>query len=349
MLRSQNPQRAGFTLVELLVVIAIIAVLIGLLLPAVQMAREAARRASCQNNLRQLGLAAMNFESARKRFPGGLYQNQSAGPARFFGQTFYIDLLAYMEAGNIRDRYNTQSNWAAADSNAIDPATGTRNMNAVTAFTIPNLFCPSDQIDKSPVELDYVGTGYSVGFFGMSSYVGSCGTYSTYFNDAMMQANGMMFMTGPNSKPTSTQNFLTPNATGTRIAEVSDGTTNTIMFGERDHFDPNFDQILHNHPTKFSRYPIAKWGAWAWYGGGNGTTHVLASTFVPINYKTPANATANYANVNLRMSAFGSDHSGGANFAFSDGSTRYITEQIDMITFQALSTRKSGEIIAGDF
>ncbi len=349
MSQGRNATRSGFTLVELLVVIAIIAVLMGLLLPAVQMAREAARRASCQNNLRQLGLATMNYESARQRFPGGLYQDRSSSPSRFFGRTFFVDLLPYMEAGNIRDRYNTQNTWAAADSNAIDPITGLRNTNATTAAIVPNLYCPSDQIEKTPVELDFTGTGYSVGYFGMSSYVGSCGTKSTYFGDPDMQANGMFYMTGPNSKPFASQSFLSPNAKGVRIPEVLDGLTNTFMFGERYHFDPNFDQILYNHPTKFSRYPIAKWGVWGWYGGGNGTTHVFASTLVPINYSTPASATANYPNVNLRMSAFGSGHPGGANFALGDGSTRYIADEIDIITFQALSTRLNGEVVSGDF
>jgi prepilin-type processing-associated H-X9-DG protein len=332
-----------------LVVIAIIGVLMGLLLPAVQMAREAARRASCQNNMRQLGLATMNYESARQKFPGGLYQNRSTGPNRFFGRTFFVDLLSYLEAGNVRDRYNSADNWAAADSNALDPATGTRNANAVTAAVMPSFICPSDQVDRAPVELDFTGTGYSVGFFGMSSYVGSCGTYSTYFGDPGMQANGVFFMTGPNSKPFANQPNLVQNASPVRIAEVTDGLSNTMMFGERYHFDPDVDRILFNHPSKFSRYPIGKWGVWAWYGGGNGTTHVFASTAVPINYKTSPTAAANFGNVNLRMSAFGSGHPAGANFVFGDGSVRFVADEVDMITYQALSTRRGSEVIAGEF
>ena len=172
---------------------------------------------------------------------------------------------------------------------------------------------------------------------------------TTYFGDAAMQDNGMFYMTGPNSKPFPSSVNLDANARPTRLATVLDGQSNTIMFGERYHFDINFDKILHFGATKWSRYPIAKWGTWGWYGGGNGTTHAFASTFVPINYRTPPTAAANFANVNLRMSAFGSGHPAGATFALSDGSTRFISQNIDTITYQALSTRAGTEVIAGEY
>lgn len=339
----------GFTLVELLVVIAIIGILVGLLLPAVQAAREAARRMSCSNNLKQIALASHNHESALKQFPGGLYQNRSTSPSQFFGRTVFVDLLPYIEAGNIHNRWNLTDTWAAADSNARDPVTSARNENAVTASVVPSFLCPSDPLTTNVVQLDWTGTGYCLGFFGMSSYVAAAGTYSTYFGDVGMKSDGVFYMTGPNSKPFNNQTFLTQNAQGAKIGQVSDGLSNTLLFGERFHLDKNFDDRLFNHPSKFSRYPIAKWGVWGWYGGGNGTTHTFASTLVPINYMTPANATPNFANVNLRMSAFGSGHSGGANFAIGDGSVRFISQSVDLITLQGLSTKSGGEVIAGEF
>lgn len=341
--------RFGFTLIELLVVIAIIGILVGLLLPAVQSVRESARRTQCGNHLRQLGLAAMNFEGALKSLPPGLHQNFSTSPIRYFGHTVFARLLPYLEQQNAADLYNFTDTWAAADSNALDKS-GARNTAAVTATVIPTYLCPSDVLEAAPVQLDYNYSGYCLGWFGMSSYVASAGTYSTYFGDPGMDDNGAFFMTGRNSKPFGNQSKLEPNARPARIASFTDGTSNTFLFGERYHRDENFDRILHfTSSIKHSRYPIGKWGAWAWFGGGNGTTHAFASTNVPLNYKTPANAAKNYANVNLRMSAFGSGHPGGANFVFADGSTRFVAQTVDLVTYQAISTRGVGEVVAGEF
>ncbi|MBX3420356.1 MAG: DUF1559 domain-containing protein [Pirellulaceae bacterium] len=343
--------RRGFTLVELLVVIAIIGILVGLLLPAVQAAREAARRMSCGNNLKQLGVACHNHESALGRFPGGLYQTSSTSPSQFFGRTLFVELLPYMEGNTIYDRWNLKETWADADSNAIEAGSSPaqRTTKAITASVIPTLLCPTDPLPSNVAQLDYTGTGYCLGHFGMSSYVGCAGTYSTYFGDTVMDCNGVFFMTGPNSKPFANQTLLTRDAKASKISDITDGTSSTIMFGERYHKDDNFDRILHNHPTKFSRYPIAKWGVWGWYGGGNGTTHTFGSTFVPLNFRTAANASASYPSVNQRMSAFGSGHSGGANFGLSDGSVRFVADRVDLVTYQALSTKAKGEIIAGDY
>ena len=152
-------------------------------------------------------------------------------------------------------------------------------------------------------------------------------------------------MTGEDSQPETYQRFLRDKEVPAKFAAVFDGTSQTLLFGERFHYDPEFDAKLHDHPTRFSRYPISSWSAWGWTGGGNGTTHVFGSTRVPINYMTPPDAPASYASVNFRMSAFGSAHPGGANFTFTDGSVNFISENINMALYRALSTKKGREPI----
>ncbi|HMP79000.1 MAG TPA: DUF1559 domain-containing protein [Pirellulaceae bacterium] len=355
MLRARNKRQAGFTLIELLVVIAIIGILVGLLLPAVQQVREAARRANCENNIRQLVVAALNYDGAHKALPGGLYQNSNfnaqGNPQQpYWGNTVFARLLPYVEAGVVHDLWNWTDTNAAAQSNLLDPVSGVKNKNAPTAAVIPIFLCPTDLLTNEPTELTYVGTGYPTGWFGTTSYLANCGTKSTYFGDADMKADGVFFMVGPNSKPFNNQSFLQKNAKPARIQDIVDGTSNTIMFGERYHFDQNFDRIHHiNSASKTSRYLIAQWGVWGWTGGGNGTTHVLGSSQSPINYKTPPTAPDNFVEVNKRTGAYGSGHSGGANFAFADGSTRYVAQQITLVTLQQLSTRAGSEVVVDEF
>ena len=331
-------RRCGFTLVELLVVIAIIVVLVALLLPAVQSAREAARRIQCTNNIRQLSLASHNYLSAERNFPPGLtaYRTQD-----WHGNTVFAHLLPYIEEQGLADSWNYKNTAADAKSNTQDP-NGDQTRNARSAAVIPAFLCTSDALQINPVELTWQSPGYATGWHGISSYVASCGTYSTYFRDQAMQSNGMFFMTGPDSKPENYQENLKDNAKPVRPAKVKDGLSKTIMFGERYHNDPIFDEQLHKNGF-FSRYPIASWGAWGWTGGGNGTTHVFACSRVPINYTTPPTAQG-YSHVNLRMSAFGSGHQGGANFAFADGSTRFMNEELELIVLQSLTTRSGQEL-----
>ena len=197
---KKSPRNDGFTLVELLVVIAIIGVLIALLLPAVQAAREAARRTSCSNNLKQLALASHNHHDVKKSLPEGLFQNQDDSSIRYYGYTLFPQLFPFMEQTTLSDRWDFSDDGVAAMSNGLDAA-GNPSQDALTAFTIPSLLCPSDDIGAGAVELTYTGSGYPTGWFGMTSYVGSCGTYSTYFQSSAMQDDGSYFMTGPNSQP----------------------------------------------------------------------------------------------------------------------------------------------------
>lgn len=350
-------KRNAFTLVELLVVIAIIGILVGLLLPAVQNARAAARRMSCQNNIKQLALAAHNFESTYKHFPPGLTCKQNNSPRDWYGETVFAHLLPFMEQQGAFEKWNWDGDYAAARNNSRIPNPRRPSQmivsdQAATAQVIPAYLCPSDLIQQPVIELDFVLAGYPIGFFAMTSYLANGGTHSTYFRDASMQANGTFFMTDEESCPESFQDRsinpngnLIPNEVETRFSDIFDGTSNTLLFGERFHDDPIFDRKLHDHPTKFSRYPIWKWGTWSWTGGGNGTTHVFGSTRVPINFTTPESAPASYASVNDRMSAFGSGHSGGANFALADGSVRFLSDSINMELFQSLSTKRGRETL----
>ncbi len=332
----------GFTLVELLVVIAIIGILVALLLPAVQSAREAARRAQCISNIRQLTIAAHNYHSAQRSFPPGLTTYYTSD---WHGNTLFAFMLPYMEESALADRWNYENTAAAAKSNTQDPG-GIFNQNAPSATVVSSFICPSDVVPENPTLLNWSSPGYARGWHGITSYVGNGGTYSTYFRDQDMRSDGMFFMTGPDSKPENFQVYLRSDEKPVRVGKVKDGTSKTILFGERFHSDPIFDQRLHQTGS-FSRYPINKWGAWGWTGGGNGTTHILACSRVDINYTTPMIASG-YADVNRRMSAFGSGHTGGANFAFADGSTRFVNQDIDQIPLRALSTRAGGEVGFGE-
>lgn len=341
MTTSSSTPRNAFTLVELLVVIAIIGILVALLLPAVQQAREAARRLQCVNNIRQLGLASHSYHAAQRSFPPGLTAHRTSD---WHGNTMFAFLLPYLEEAALGDIWNYGNNAADALSNTMDPVTRTFTQNAPSATVISSFLCTSDTLPENPVLLNWSSPGYARGWHGVTSYVGNGGTTSTYFRDPGMRSDGMFFMTGPDSQPESFQRHLKPNQKPARIGKVKDGTSKTILFGERDHSDPYFDARLHETGSH-SRYPLHKWGAWGWTGGGNGTTHVFASSRVNINYETLPTA-AGFTSVNLRMSAFGSNHTGGANFTFGDGSTRFISDGIELVTLQALSTRSGSEIIS---
>ncbi len=348
-------KRRGFTLVELLVVIAIIGVLVGLLLPSVQAAREAARRMSCQNNIKQIGLASHLYESTRKTFPPGLTTYQAKTPSgsitNWYGNPVFAYLLPFIEQQALYDLWDWDETMLAATKNTRAPGDiRTKSKAAASAQLVPTFLCPSDLTDNGEaVELDYAVKGYATGWFGRTSYIANGGSHSTYFRDADMDDDGMFFMTGEDSKPEDYQLNLRDNQRPAKFSSVLDGTSNTLLFGERFHYDPIFDQKLHFHPTKFSRYPISHWSAWGWTGGGNGTTHLFGSTRVPINYMTPDYVVPDYFQVNLRMSAFGSAHPGGSNFVFTDGSVQFLSQSINMAVFRALGTKDGREPLEDNY
>jgi prepilin-type N-terminal cleavage/methylation domain-containing protein/prepilin-type processing-associated H-X9-DG protein len=310
-------RRRAFTLIELLVVIAIIAVLIALLLPAVQKVRAAANRMTCTNNLKQWALAAHNYHGTNGKFPPGINKGSPDPSIRF---NWVVALLPYVEQDAGYKRYNQNPNtW---DTNRNDAATGARGgPNAPIALTFNTLVCPSDlgmpsdrkDTTQSPPEQ-----------WALISYKACAGTVS--YPNGSQTRDGIMYVAHP----------------GTRIADVTDGTSNTLLFGERYCFDPIYDQSTGDK--------LHYWG-WAFYASNAGD--IFNGTSVPMNFMLPQNFLSlptlqQSALVTQRRSVFGSGHPSGANFALADGSVRFVPDTIAPAVYAALGTRAGGEVV-GDF
>jgi prepilin-type N-terminal cleavage/methylation domain-containing protein/prepilin-type processing-associated H-X9-DG protein len=312
----QVKRNRGFTLIELLVVIAIIAVLISLLLPAVQSAREAARRAQCTNNLKQSGLAVHNYISANDVFPWGCYrQHPSSMPT---GKSYtsggsFVALLPFTEQQPVYNSINFNYNMFSAG-----------NTTAV-ATSLSYLHCPSDPAIENRVFL--AGGNVDGGDMTMcySSYGGNAGTWfelahwswpPSEFQAGINNQNGVIIYIGYDNPLIVNGNvYVGYNRSCVRLSAVTDGTSNTLLYGERAHGKLNpTDQVC-----------------WNWWCSGNfGDTSFC--TMYPIN---PFNKDANGSNIgtvggtaDTFVSAASSFHPGGANFAFCDGSVRFLKESI---------------------
>ena len=305
-------RRRGFTLIELLVVIAIIAVLIGLLLPAVQKVREAAARMSCSNNLKQLALGLHNYHDVNLKFPAGIHRDQAPlDPAvpPDIRYNWTIAILPYIEQDNV---YKL---WQFPKVNFNNNRGLTGDPNTVSWRIIKTFLCPSDPIGAG-VDAISEHSDTPPRDWGLISY-GACAGRRNYRRAAKTND-------GP----------FTHN-TPRRIADILDGTANTIFLGERAHFDPVFDAL----PDEL----ILGWGWWAFGAEGD----VLLSAAVPINYRMPPGLSGAALNdaYDLRICAFGSMHPGGANFALGDGSVTFISDKIDLTTFQRLCMHQDGNFV----
>jgi prepilin-type N-terminal cleavage/methylation domain-containing protein/prepilin-type processing-associated H-X9-DG protein len=313
-------RRNGFTLIELLVVIAIIAILIGLLLPAVQKVRDAAARMSCQNNLKQLGLAAQNYHGAFDKFPPGVNlpsgykyaDGSTAPPAPLPGVAFSLfeALLPFVEQDNIyksmnfTGKSNSQYNVGNCDSQTAPGAT-----------IVKTYLCPAD---IGVAQTNYTSGGKTF-YFGANSYGGNAGTVA-FYTDSMTR-DGIFFI----------------NST-VRIADIRDGTSNTLMFGERFRKDPTYDRIYGGS--------FAQRSGWAWANNLPGFDYLFGAK-VTINWLMPPSLTSDpgFVYEDLRFNAFGSNHTTGANFGFCDGSVKFLTDSTPLLTLQYLATRAGGEVI----
>ena len=327
-LKASRCPRGAFTLVELLVVIAIIAVLIALLVPAVQKVREAPNRVACLNNLKQLALAAHNHHDARKQFPTGLHMGVNMGGGRWAGgTTWMVELLPFIEQDNLYQKWD----YSDFRNNVAD------GMNATTAQIIQIRRCPSDQLNLWVyVDVNHTVIPEAWGYYGLGTYCGNAGRRSYPWDQQ-------------------TRDGIFALDSKVRLADVTDGSSNTFLFGERSHRDPEYDRIADVVYSRafFPFFPLADRGNWgavlATLPGGPMHNTTLSSA-VPINYRVPADTpAADEATIYDRLCAFGSGHRGGANFAFADGSGRFVTESIPLPTLKALSTRAGGEVVPGDF
>jgi prepilin-type N-terminal cleavage/methylation domain-containing protein/prepilin-type processing-associated H-X9-DG protein len=335
--------RRAFTLIELLVVIAIIAILIGLLLPGVQQVRAAAFRAQCQNNLKQMGLAAHNFVDNTGNFPSGVnlpcavwlgqwatpFSNSDptlapAKPGQSF--SFFEALLPYLEQQGLYNELNfvgpTSIPHYYCISNKATPGNNSQYINCLGpnspgATIVPTFLCPSDW---TPQQTTYT-SGPNTYYFGAQTYGGNAGTFA-FYNNAMTQ-DGIFYMNS-----------------AVRITDITDGTSNTILFGERNRFDKAFKTLTGGDLFEKS--------GWAWANYFPGFDYLLASTTTyPLNWTIPPATSSDPGFVlqDARYQVYGSQHTGGANFCFSDGSVRFIGNSIGVTTLQALCTRAGGEDI----
>ncbi len=333
--------RRAFTLVELLVVIAIIGILIGMLLPAVQQVREAARRATCQNNIRQLSLAALNFESALGEFPIGIddlpfdtARGDVAGtpvaPADNYAMwTWSAYLLPYMEQNNLYDILNPKLGSLAF--RLTDPTDGQAVADACR-IQVASFLCPSDNTDKIN---KYRGSlSPTPGFGGLieDGAGGTADSNSVDYDFGMpnyVAANNVGYCHGRNNSVTG----IAPDAafcaiTETKMGRFQDGTSNTILFGER-----TYDTVRKQDNSEVT-------GAALLFGSrglgddtvfDHGSLDSLFSAWggININGNTTGGPGGGLLEVEQKRQGISSRHTSGANFAFADGSVRFVRESID--------------------
>jgi prepilin-type N-terminal cleavage/methylation domain-containing protein len=335
---SQFRSRRGFTLIELLVVIAIIAILVGLLLPAVQKVRDAAARMSCQNNLKQMGLAFSNFDNTYGRLPAALihsgrynnpnntpYQgpevNYSGQPYQIYNHTGFVALLPFIEQNNLFAQYNYA--YVGSTSSPYGLPIGPNpnpNPNFVVASQNVKIYvCPGDE-NPPPQETDQPNTNY---FYSMlnarrSNYLFNTGPYTDYSGNWSAQSARYRGPFGNNG--------------AIAIGRVKDGTSNTIAIGES-------LQKWHAYSEIFGPY----WGT---------GTHTAVHGWSYYSYTTPNYPYGPCApNPNKNCSyawGFSSNHTGVTNFVFLDGSVHALADSISASTWAALSTSEGGEIV-GDY
>lgn len=306
--------RAGFTLIELLVVIAIIAILIGLLLPAVQKVREAAARMQCSNNIRQVAIAMHSYHDANSQFPPGQFCYMDQGlPDNYDRRCWMQPILPYIEQDNLLKQL---------DSGRLARANGYTINNPGFSTLIKTLMCPSDPTGPK-----------NVTFGATTPDAPSQGAHGNY----LMCASSNVFNPGGYINSAKLDGIAYP-LSKVRIAGISDGTSNTVMVSEI-----LLAEDVTGHDTR-GRYHNAL------HGGALFSTLYPPNTTVPDN--TPyCQSMPRSPCVQTRSNLFHSArsaHSGGVNVGMSDGSVRFVSDTINAATWQALGSRAGGEIV-GNF
>jgi prepilin-type N-terminal cleavage/methylation domain-containing protein len=320
--------RLGFTLVELLVVIAIIGVLVALLLPAIQAAREAARRSQCLNNLKQIALALHNYESANKSLPGGSgWAAPNAPDPTTRNRLWTIDVMPFMELASIHSVLDLKQRMEA-----------TRNAEVIKNFVVPGFVCPSDELANNPI-LDYRRiTNGNPKIAQGNWYPGSMGPTIPDRCDfdtvpqACMGANQGSLTIAPGTEAACYKTQTCPdndvctgmlcrNPNGVMFRNVSDGLSNTILLGES----------LPSHNMYNCLFCI---------------NIPVSSTQIPINImEADVDPAGTYdkvaAGLYWRTSGFKSNHPGGVHLALGDASVNFYQDDIDYYVYNSMGSIKS--------
>jgi prepilin-type N-terminal cleavage/methylation domain-containing protein len=325
-------RRSAFTLIELLVVIAIIAILIGLTLPAIQKVRAAAARSTCQNNIKQLSLAAHHYVTKTTKLPPGI-----AHPTVHNRHTsLFLELLPHLDQDNLAAQWNF----------------ATPNATALSGTVIKTLVCPVGGAEPNPLT-------FGSNTLALSTYVGNGGTRS--FPPALATYDGLFHPVGPNAlKPVG----MIP------LDDINDGTSNTILFAERLIGDAAFDSWQKATINPAPAPALVSLGSiCVWSAPATSTNHlhsyaiasVTGSAYgglnrgVPQHYVPPPPSPIPPQNFSwdslkdmiwTRLCGFGSNHQGGAYVATADGAVKFLRDDASQAIIQALCTRAGKEVVA---
>lgn len=331
-----NYRRRGFTLIELLVVIAIIGILVALLLPAVQQAREAARRSQCKNNLKQIGLALHSYHDVSNTFPFGSYGT--------WGHTWLLAILPYVEQGTAFDQLWTGTVAASAWATSTGSPGGINKL-VLDRFTPEFVWCPSSPTNRLNVNTTFTERAST------SCYIGIAGATSSPTSAADPTGGGRCVAGGQGWA--CSNGVLVPNRT-IRVRDITDGSSNTLIVGESSAWGKT---------TAGNQVEIrssAEWGCWMGCGAHSGppdfggvytwagNPHCRNITTIRYPIGTILELTGTGGNWRSGLNnALHSFHSGGAHALRADGGVNYLSDSTDILVLRNISIRDDGEVIPG--